>query len=121
MKNLRELSSRIRWRALKAWGCSDKEGVRPTKKEYYGLKTAKLPSLLTKDDFPHFQEEVKLFKEFEDQLFGIPRKVNFKPYDNDLQKQMRPDMKKVKQGGRVVVKGDKKGTTIPSVQPSTTR
>ena len=71
--------------------------MRPTKKEYYGLKTAKPSSLPTKDDFPHLQEEVKLFKEFEDQLFGIPRKVKFKPYDKDLQKQLRQDIKKAKQ------------------------
>ena len=53
------------------------------------------------------KEEIKLLQEFEEALFEISKKVEFKRWGNDLQNQMRIDLKHIKREGRVVVKGDK--------------
>ena len=42
LKNLQNLCWRIRWKALKGWGCFDRpDGSRPTKKETFGFKSAR--------------------------------------------------------------------------------
>ena len=114
VKNLQKLCWRIRWKALKGWGCFDKpDGSRPTKKETFGFKSAKTPKLPTTDaEYPHIdwgkvKPEVEMLKEFEEELFKVPTKVKFRYFDNPLQRAMREDLKKVKNSGRVVVKADK--------------
>ena len=104
----------MRWKALKWWGCFDDPitGARPTKKETYGFKTEKTPKLPTEGEYPHIdwekvKNEVEILREFEDELFKIPKKVKFRFFDNPLQRTMRADLKTVKSSCRVVVKADK--------------
>ena len=114
LKNLQNLCWRIRWKALKGWGCFDDPltGARPTKKETFGFKTNKTPKLPTEGEYPHIdwgkvKHEVEMLKEFEEELFKVPTRVKFRYFDNPLQRAMREDLKKVKNSGRVVVKADK--------------
>ena len=73
----------MRWKALKGWGCFDDPttGARPVRKEYYGFKTGKTPKLPTEAEYPHIdwskvKEEVEILKDFEEELFKIPKKSN---------------------------------------------
>ena len=85
VKNLQNLCWRIRWKALKGWGCFDnpRTGARPTRKENFGFKTDKTPKLPTQAEYSHVdwgkvKEEVEMLREFEDELFKIPQKVRFR-------------------------------------------
>ena len=85
LKNIQNLCWRIRWKALKGWGCFDNPTARarPPRKEYYGFKTAKTPKLPTEAEYPHVnwgkvKDEVEMLKEFEEELFKIPKKVRFR-------------------------------------------
>ena len=116
----------MRWKALKGWGCFDDPttGARPIRKENYGFKTEKTPKLPTEGEYPHIdwgkvKNEVQMLKEFEEELFKIPKKVKFRFFDNPLQRDMRADLKKVKNSGRVVVKADKT-RNFYAVPPNTT-
>ena len=103
----------MRWRALVCWGCFDINGARPAPKEHYGFKSPKTPKLPKFEDYPYpdrwprIKEEVKMFQKFEEALFEIPKKVKFRRWGNELQDQMRRDLRNIKRAGRVVVKGDK--------------
>ena len=75
-------------------------------------------------EYPHIdwgkvKPEVELLKEFEEELFKVPKKVKFKLFDNPLQKTMREDLKRVKNSGKVVVKADKT-RNVYGVPPNTT-
>ena len=114
VKNCQKLCWRVRWKALKGWGCFDDPttGARPVRKNYYGFKTNKTPKLPTAAEFPHIdwskiKEEVEILKEFEEELFKIPTKVKFKFFDNPLQRTMRNDLRTVHSSGKVIVKADK--------------
>ena len=103
----------MRWRALVCWGCFDVNGARPAPKEHYGFKSPRTPKLPKFEDYPYpdrwprIKEEVKMFQKFEEALFEIPKKVKFRRWGNELQNQMRRDLRNIKRAGRVVVKGDK--------------
>ena len=113
LKNLQNLCWRIRWKALKGWGCFDRpDGSRPTKKETFGFKSARTPKLPTDAEYPQIdwgkvKPEVEMLEEFEEELFKLPAKVRFRYFDNPLQRTMREDLKRVKNSGKVVVKADK--------------
>ena len=95
--NQEAVARRMRWKALK---CLDPD-FKAKDIKTYGFKTTATPSL------PNHKESAYL-KAFEQEFFDLPRKLKWKPFDNELQSRMRQDLEKIRQSkNHVFVPSDK--------------